>query len=124
MNAITVDKKQLMAIIQKNRDEHKEIYEEAWTNYKALCEKELEGMLADVRAGRVFRVSISLPAPMNQTREYDRALKMLEMDLNAQIKLEEHDFACYVMNEWTWMHQTMVSNSRYSAKARAKVETA
>jgi hypothetical protein len=54
---------------------------------------------------------------MNQTKDYDRVLKMLDMTTDEVVVLSEDDFAQYVMDEWQWKEQFSQINSTYSARA-------
>lgn len=123
MNTITVDKKQLLDIVKKNRTEHRAIFEEAFANYRKLCQEKVESLLDEIKTGKRFTLHIQLPAPSDQTKEYDRVIRMLEMDKNSEVNLEERDFAAYVMNDWPWMQASLVSNSRYSATATRVLST-
>ncbi len=77
-------------------------------------------MLEAIRAGKRVVHSISLAQPSDQTEEYDRAIKMVEMTQADTIELEEDRFDNLVMDRWAWTRQFMHSNSFYSEKARSK----
>lgn len=74
-------------------------------------------MLDEAKAGKQIRRSLALVEPQDQTRDYDRAIRMMEMSQDEVVELEEHDFAQYVLDDWSWKRQFLLSNSNYSATA-------
>ena len=79
MGLMTFHKSQLLTIIKENRDKHRAVFEEAQAGYRTKVIEELDKRLADARAGRRIDTFISLTEPVDQTRNYDRVIKMLEM---------------------------------------------
>jgi hypothetical protein len=57
---------------------------------------------------------VNLIEPMDQTRDYDRAITMLDMTTADDIELTPEQFQCYVMDDWSWKHQFSASNSNYT----------
>lgn len=120
MKTVTVRKKELKAILHKNRSEHSEIYAQAQAKYLDLLGKELENQLALLEGGK--RVDLkkitNLIVPRNFTKEYDRALLMLDMEQNDVITLDHVDFRRLVQDEWEWSQQWAVSNSGYTSSPK------
>lgn len=119
MEKITVAKAELLAALQQNRDDHRRIFEEALEGFQANAVAELERWLADIRAGKRSSVVVRLPVPVDHTADYNRAIKMVEMSINATVSLSETDFAQYVMDDWGWQTQ-FLSNTYGSATAQGK----
>lgn len=117
MNAIRVNKDELLGTLRENRKKHQVIFREAQDGYRKQAIEELDKMLAEARSGKQIRRSLHLVEPQDQTRDYDRAIKMLEMSQDEIVELEEHDFAQYVLDDWSWKRQFLLSNSNYSATA-------
>ena len=114
MTAIKVDKLELIRKLTENREKHRAIFLEASEGYRTAAIAELDSMLADAKAGKTIRRSVTLVQPMDQTKDYDRALQMLAMSVEDAIVLEESDFRCYVLDEWNWKAGFSASNIRYS----------
>jgi hypothetical protein len=55
--------------------------------------------------------------PVDQTREYNKVIRMLEMSTEDVIELQEHEFSQYVLDDWGWKGQFLASNSAYSSTA-------
>jgi hypothetical protein len=117
MDSINILVTKLRETVTKNRDNHRTIYEESFQKYRDMAIAELEQMLAEAKAGKKVRRSIQLTPPMNQTKDYDRVLKMLDMTTDEIVVLSEDDFAQYVMDEWRWKEQFSQINSTYSVRA-------
>jgi hypothetical protein len=58
---------------------------------------------------------ISLPMPEDHTDDYERAIKMLDLDVREDIELTEQEFAQYVLDDWGWKDQWTTTNSAYLA---------
>ena len=122
MNAITVKKEELLKVLRENREKHRTIFLEAQDGYRTAAIAELDAILAEARAGKKIRRQVTLIEPMDQTRDYDRAIRMLEMAVTDEIVLEEHDFQCFVLDEWTWKKQFNTSNWNYSDTLKRQPE--
>lgn len=117
---LTFNKEKLLVIIKRNRAEHRSIYKEALEGYKEKLRGMVDEVYEKLKMGEIPRVTIAPQYPVDQTKEYDRTIKMLEMCTETNVELTELDFAQYVMDEWSWMDHFITSNSAYSAKARVK----
>jgi len=117
MNIVKVERDALLTIVKGNRDKHREIFLDALKGFRAKVIDILEQRLADARAGRRLNVRVNLPTPIDQTREYDRVIKMLEMSVEPQIELTQSEFSAYVMDDWSWKHQFTATNSAYTVAA-------
>jgi hypothetical protein len=73
----------------------------------------LEQRLNEARNGRIDLV-IGLIEPMDQTRDYDRVISMLEMSTEEEIELNHSDFAAYVLDDWAWKRQWVGTNAAYT----------
>ena len=114
MNEIRVNRSTLLSKLKTNRDAHRDLFLKAQDNYREAVIEELDAMLAEARDGKRIRRSVSLKAPIDQTGEYDRAIAMLEMSVDDVIEVSERDFACYVLDQWTWAMNVAALNSTYS----------
>lgn len=111
----TVKREDLLIVVRSNREKHQKTFEEAWEGYKKAIIKELETALEDAKKGvRIYRQT-TLVQPISQLQEYDRAIKMLEMNTQAEITLEEHEFNQFVMDKWNWSKQFAMSNKSYTS---------
>lgn len=116
MNSV-VDKKKLMGIIQENRDKHREIFLEAIEGYRAEAVKRLERMIEKLKRGKTIEGYLHLPVPTDHTGDYDRVLKMMELDTREEIGLGEEEFAQYVMDDWSWKREWIATASNYTSNA-------
>lgn len=124
MKAMKVDKAELLNILQKNRDKHRAIFEEALEGYKKEVIALLEKKLATVKRGKIVSHIIRLETPRDQTKDYDRVIGMLNMSTETEVELTEQDYSQYVLDDWTWKNQFLHSNSFYSKTAADIIEAA
>ena len=117
MDSVKVDRVKLLETIRENREKHRTVFLEAIEGYKEAVIEALEKRLTDAKKNKRVSHIIQLVQPMDQTKEYDKIIRMLEMSIEQNIELSDREFAQYVMDDWTWKHQFLVSNSGYSKSA-------
>jgi hypothetical protein len=123
MENVRVKKLEALETIKKNRAAHKAIFNEAVAGYKDQTLKLLNNHIEQIKSGKVMRVTVSLPQPEEHTKDYDRAIKMLEMSVDDEILIDEQSFQSYIMDDWHWKRQFLASNSHYSDTAMAALVT-
>ena len=123
MEDVKVKKEEILKVLRQNRIEHKSIFVEAVDGYKKQALQTLEQHVADIKAGKVQRVSVQLPVPEEHTKDYDRAIKMLEMSVDKEIMMSEHSFREFIMDDWSWKRQFLAANSTYSSKASSDLNS-
>jgi len=114
MDTIKVSKTSLLGIIKKNRDNHRAIYEEAFEGYRGECIRILEQNLDNLKSGKRVVVSFFEQAPQDHTKDYDLAIRMLEMSVDNEVELDQREFMNYVDDNWAWKQQWVGSNAKYS----------
>jgi len=118
MDTVKIARDDLLVVVKKNRASHRQIFEEALIGYRDEVIRQLEQRLDEAKRNKRVNHHISLIEPMDQTKEYDRIIKMLEMSVESEIELTQSQFAMYVMDDWSWKQQFTASNVNYSATLR------
>jgi hypothetical protein len=116
MREVTVHKEELLKALRANRANHREEFLEAQEGWKRVILDELEQRLEDARVGRNIKASFSFPEPHDHTKDYDRVIRMVEMEVCSQMTIDEHDFAQFVMDDWEWKANWTASNSGYRSR--------
>ena len=111
----TVRKTEILAVLQGNRARHRRVFEAAIDGYREEGTRRLEKLLETLRAGKLPAVTIHLPLPQDHTRDYDRVIKMIEMDTGDTWTMSEQDFARYVEDDWDWKRHFLTTSSAYAA---------
>ena len=119
MEKIRVNKAKLLATLEDNRSKHRQIFEEACDGFQRAVIKELETQLKRAKDGIRQTIVVNIPAPIDQTKEYDRAIAMLKMSIDTEVLLSEQDFQCYVLDDWKWKQLFLTSSRAYSQRAAA-----
>ncbi len=122
MQKIKVKKADLLGILRKNRDAHKAVFLEAQEGFRKAVVAALEQRLEVARKGKRVDQYLHLAEPENRTRDYDRTISMLEMDLSDTVELSETDYAQYVLDDWDWKRQFLGTNRAYSSSAARLAE--
>lgn len=114
MEKVKIKKDELLKVVQQNRQEHRSIFEKALEGYKNQVIAELEVMLAEAREGKRIRRRVELDEPCDQTKEYDRVIRMLELSQDDIIELTQPEFSQYVMDDWRWKDQFIATSRSYT----------
>lgn len=113
MELVKIQKSALLKTLKKNRKVHRGIFLEAQDGYREKVIDVLDKALKDAREGRSIKIYFQLTAPVDQTSDYDRAIKMIEMSVDENIEISEHDFSCYILDDWSWKQNFLTSNTMY-----------
>lgn len=120
MEEINVQKSRLLQVLKENRDHHREEFEKALDGWKVTVLEEVEKLYAEAKAGRVKQAFLNLPRPEDHTKDYERYIQMLEMDIDPNVHLDESEFRMYVQDDFGWRQQWTSSNSAYIAKSSSR----
>lgn len=121
MQIVTVKRMELLEILRKNRKEHRDTFLEALNGYHQAAQRVLAERVQEAKENKRISLSFHLVQPQDQTREYDRIIRMLEMSIHDQVELTTKEFANYVMDDWAWMQSWLHSNVDYSESVRTKL---
>lgn len=113
MKTVKINVQELSTALRQNRDKHRAVFERALEGFRRVVIDELEGRLSDARKGKDIVLHIALEQPVDQTRDYDRAIMMCKMSAEGVVELTEREFASYVMDDWSWKKDWLLTNSTY-----------
>lgn len=121
LDTVRVTKEDLLKALVDNRKEHRAIFEEAIDAWHKSVEKKLAKMIEQAKKGPDHvELMVGLPRPDDHTKDYDRAVRMIELSQDEEFELTQYDFAQYVMDEWGWQASFLSVSSNYSEQARGK----
>lgn len=116
METIKVNRVDLIAKIETNREKHEAEFNQAvevWVKKatkalaKAAKKAEEKGWIdTDVLAG--------LPKPQSYLQSYEDALARLNMDVREEIELEDREFSAWVQDNWVWRGAFHANTSMYN----------
>lgn len=121
-----VEKNELLTILKANRTNHMAQFEEAKAAYiealSAALRKVSDELLLrsksvlrdDKPLSRDHKIIPSdvqaLPIPEEHSDDFDRAIRMIELNTEGSIMLDEEEFRELVLDEWHWK-STFASNT-------------
>lgn len=114
----TCDTKEVLAKLRENREKHSRIVKEAKEGYLVKAKEAIAAKLELLEKGKIVSLVFGLKMPVDHTGEYDTMIKMLEMHTQPTIELNADEVRQFVLDEWQWMQDFLVSNSPYSGTAR------
>ena len=115
MKEVKVKRTELLAVIQKNREDHRAGFLKAQEGFRKRVIEELDTMLKEAREGQNYRLYVGLPQPEDKTKDYDRVIEMLRMSVDEIIEITQEEFAHFVLDQWQWKQNWSTTNSMYGA---------
>lgn len=118
MNAIKMNRVDLLEIVRANKEKHVAEFLEAVEDYKKLVLTLSQANMKLAKTGDLeqFKKIKPLPsAPVSYEDSYKRAIRMHELSVEDIIEVEEDVFNQLVLDEWVWKRNFTTSNSLYKA---------
>lgn len=119
MNDVRMPRQKVLDIMRKNRDQHVEMYNTAFSKWKQDYAQQIQdeadrinGMTLDDWDGK-DTFYMTDPRPHSYEDQYTEAIQMLEHDSRNEIVLSRSDYRRYVQDNWDWKENFMTSNSKY-----------
>jgi len=103
MKTVRLKRDQLLEILRENRKNHRDGFLEALEGYREQAIAELEKMLEEAKDKKRIRRTVTLAEPMDQTKDYDRVIKMLEMSIDEEVELERIEGGVGLVNSYLAM---------------------
>lgn len=112
---VVVNKTELLNVLRENRDAHRAIFLEALEAYKEKSIELLEKQIQNLEKGKFPIRYSNLLIPEDHTEDYNRIISMLQMDIRKEFKLEENDYASYVLDDWQWKAAWLSNTLSYTS---------
>ncbi len=116
MKSVLLNKKELLNIVVENRSKHIIAYKESVVDYKAAAIKLAKENLELANTGELDKIAkfkVLPSAPVSHEKEYDRAIRMLELSIENEIAVEEAVFNQLVLDEWHWKNNFVATSTLY-----------
>lgn len=117
MGEIVMDKDELKAILVRNRDAHMAAFESAVVTYRERAIEKLDGIITELRAGKMPNLWIALPVPEQHMEDYERAIRMVDHHLYTTLVLNETAYAQLVDDDWGWKDSFTSNTMAYNSPA-------
>lgn len=118
---VEVSKSDALVTLRKNREQHLKIVKEARDGYLKQAQAAIEKRLGQLREGKIVVLHFGLSVPEDHTQEYDTAIRMLELHQRETVSMSATQVQTLMMDQWSWQHRFLMTNSSYSQTASAMV---
>lgn len=118
MNAVKINRLELLAIVRDNATKHVSDYDEAVADYKKAVLKIATNNLALAQTGdleKFTKIKNNIQPPVNYATSYTRAIRMLELSVEEVIEVEEDVFNQLVLDEWMWKNNFVATGALYKS---------
>lgn len=112
---VRIKKEDLLSALKSNLEKHKSDVAEALelrrTQIKKRFDDEIFKLLDDPKYQS--EQHINFPLPQDNSSEYERAIRMVEMTQDEIIELDEGQFDKLVMDNWYWKNDLITTSALY-----------
>jgi len=112
MQTVTVNKEALLEELKANRFMHKHDYDEILQKYMIETLSTLKKAVVEFENDKAVAIDIKI-IPRNNINDYDVAIRMVEMSVDTNIEVSNHEFRQYIMDEWDWKHGFDLTKTMY-----------
>lgn len=122
MNAIKMNRLELLEIVRANKLTHIAQFNEAVEDYKAVVLEIATGNVKLAKTAKLEefkKIKRTPEAPVSYESSYARAIRMLELSVEEVIEVEEDVFNQLVLDEWSWKRGFTSSTMSYKIGASA-----
>jgi len=116
MNAIKMNRLELLKIVKENREKHAAEFLESVADYKVAVLKLTKENLRLAKTEdlkEIAKIKHLPAAPTSYEDNYKRAERMLELSVEEIIEVEEDVFNQLVLDEWHWKHAFVTAGATY-----------
>jgi hypothetical protein len=116
MRTVKVNKTELLGIVRDNKTKHIKEYAESVKDYKKAAIKVAKEHVELAKTGEldnIAKIKAMPQKPMSYEKEYDRAIRMLELSVEEELDIESDVFNQLVLDEWTWKNSFVTSSALY-----------
>ena len=118
---VNIEKKELLAELKKNKEAHVKQYEHAAKLYKQTkieylnsLKEAIDARLNSVKPGddvnTHFDLRITVSEPVSYEKQYDNAIRMLDLSTANSVLLGQNEFDQYVLDDWNWKQNWAANN--------------
>lgn len=113
---VTVDRREILAIIKTNREKHQKEHAAAVANRAVKRLKDLREALHAAESGESDDDGHELmwPVPPCYLDQYDRVIGMLELSKDDTIVIHQDAYDQFVRDKWSWSEHFRMSNAGYA----------
>ena len=113
--SIRVRRDKVLTTLKQNKEMHCKQFEEAiegWIDSaKAKAFEVLQELQSD--KARETDILIHLPKPVSFEKEYEKAIKMFELEVRDEVDISNSDFQRFFLDEWSWKHDFLSNTIMY-----------
>jgi hypothetical protein len=122
IKTITVEKSRLVETLKSNLETHRREYGEAVEGFYDAQNKAIRKLNEETANGRgnVKKIHAAyiefknLDKPQNHAADYERAIGLMDWEVDEKIQLSVNDWECYVQDNWNWKRSFKMSHESYS----------
>lgn len=117
MKTIKISKEKLLYELERNRSEHKAIYEEAVEGWEQQVIQGLTEALTKAIDGEEYITDLDLDEPPCHLDQYDNIIARVKWHEDDTIELDHREFNQFILDQWDWQYSFLTNAVMYSSSS-------
>jgi hypothetical protein len=115
---VKVEKAKVLETLRQNKKIHHEEYEEAMNGWIVKAKEKMLDIITQLQSekARETKIEIHLPKPVSFEKEYEKTIKMIELEISNEIEISNEEFEKFFLDEWEWKHNFLSNTMMYNKK--------
>jgi hypothetical protein len=113
MKTVKVAVSDLLTHLKANREKHISDYTELMVEYRKAVIEAFATKLKAAKKEEDVHHTIDVIRPADYTESYDTAITQLEWTVDTEVDLDQHEFAQYVEDKWSWSNMFTQTQRAY-----------
>jgi hypothetical protein len=116
--SIRVKRDTVLETLRKNKELHHAEYEEAIEGWIQKAKNKLNTLIEQLNSdnAREVKFELYLPKPESFEKEYEKALKMLELEIRDEIDITKQEFDKFFLDDWDWKDNFLSNTTMYKRR--------
>ena len=102
--------------LKTNKEQHRKDFEEAMTVWIEKAKEKVKDVLSQLNSDKASDVnlsSVNLPKPVSFEKEYEKTIKMIELEVRPEIDISSYDFERFFLDNWDWKNNFLSNTMIY-----------
>jgi hypothetical protein len=115
INSVKVKKNELLSVLQENLTKHKDDVLDGLELRREEMKEYFTAKLEKMDSNNKYnpKENINFRMPVDSSKDYEKAIRMIEMTQDEIIELDENQFDKLVMDNWEWKEQLALTSQMY-----------
>jgi len=117
---VRISRLKVLDTLKTNKELHRKEFEEAMTGWIEKTKEMVSKISVQLESDKASETELSIfnqfPKPLSFEKEYERAIKMIELDVRLELDISSNDFDRFFLDEWAWKNSFLSNTQIYKSR--------